>query len=189
METNKDPRYPIGEYKSPENISDVEVDEHLRVLKNFPSEVKELVEDWNDEQLDTQYREEGWSARQLINHLADSHMHSYLRFKLALTEDNPTIKTYNEATWAELQDSFAIEIKPALQILKGLHKRWVYEIKSLTNKELERTFFHPEQNRSISLRESLAYYAWHCEHHLAQLRTLAQKEGWSKKENKQQKEK
>ncbi len=178
MEADYNKRYPIGEYTTPKEISDIQVDEHLRTLKSFYGNLKNLVEDWGDQQLDTPYREGGWSPRQLINHLADSHMHSYLRFKLALTEDNPTIKPYNESAWAELQDSFAIDIKPSMQILKGLHKRWVYEIKALTNKELSRTFFHPELELSISLRESLAYYAWHCEHHLAQLKQLKKEQGW-----------
>lgn len=173
-----DIRYPIGEYKQSEKITDVDVDRHLKTLKDFYPKLKNLVEGWTDEQLDTPFREGGWTARQLINHLADSHMNSYLRFKLALTEDNPVVKTYKESEWAELQDSFAIDVKPSMLILKGLHKRWVFEIKALTNKELKRTFYHSEYDRSFTLRESLAYYAWHCEHHLAQLQALKDKEGW-----------
>ena len=171
-------KYPLGRFSAPEKISDVDVDEYIQVIKHFPSRLKNLVEHWTDEQLDTQYRKGGWRIRQLINHLADSHMNSYIRFKLALTEENPTIKPYDEAAWANLQDSFNIEIKPALQILKGLHKRWVYELKSLTNKEFESTFFHPEQNRKITLRESLAFYAWHCNHHFAHIENLKKEKGW-----------
>lgn len=170
--SDKKIQYPIGEYTDPKTISDQDVDVFINTLKEFPGKLKNLVENLNDHQLDTPYRESGWTIRQLVNHLADSHLNSYIRFKLALTEDNPTIKPYNEKKWAELQDSFTIEIKPALTILKGLHKRWVYELRALTNRELESTFFHPEENRKISLRQSLAYYAWHCEHHLAHIKAL-----------------
>lgn len=171
-------KYPIGKFRMQENISDQDIDLFIKNIKDFPSKLKNLVEDWTDEQLDTQYREGGWKVRQLINHLSDSHMNSFIRFKLALTEENPTIKPYDEAKWAELQDSFSIEIKPALQILKGLHKRWAFELKSLTNREFESTFFHPEENRAITLKESVAFYSWHCEHHLAHLKNLKKEKGW-----------
>lgn len=171
-------KFPIGEYESPSEVTDTDLDDYILVLKQFPGKLKNLVAHWDDDRLDTQYRNGGWTVRQLVNHLADSHMNSFIRFKLALTEDNPTVKTYNEAAWAELQDSFTIEIKPALQILRGLHKRWVYELKSLTNKEFESTFFHPELNRKVTLRESLAFYAWHCNHHLAHLQTLKKERNW-----------
>ncbi len=132
-------KYPIGKFQQPEKVTDVDIDKHIKVIKDFPAKLKNLVENLNDDQLDIQYREGGWKIRQLIHHLADSHMNSFMRFKLALTEDNPTIKPYDEAKWAELQDSFSMDIKSSLQILKGLHKRWVYEMKSLTNKDYEQT--------------------------------------------------
>ncbi len=179
MDNIEQKKYPLGKFEIPENISDVNVEDNITVLKMFPNKLKNLVGEWNDEQLDTQYRENGWTVRQLVNHIADSHMNSFIRFKLALTEQNPVVKPYNEAAWAELQDSFTIDIKPALQLLKGLHKRWVYELKALTNREFdESTFFHPEQNRSITLRESLAYYAWHCDHHLAHIQNLKKEKNW-----------
>lgn len=178
MNNLEETKYPIGAYNSPAQISDMDLDDHIRTIKNFPGKLKNLVENWSDEQLDTPYREGGWKVRQLINHIADSHMNSYIRFKLALTEDNPTVVPYNEAKWAELQDSFTIDIKPAMQILKGLHKRWAYELQSLTNKEFESTFFHPELNRNISLRESLAFYAWHCKHHYRHIENLKKEKGW-----------
>lgn len=171
-------KYPIGTYKIPDKISDQVLDIYIKTLKDFPGKIKSIVENWTDEQLDTQYREDGWRTRQLINHLADFSMNSYIRFKLALTEDNPTIKTFNEHQWAELQDSFSIDIKPALQTLRGVHKRWVYELKCLTNKEFESTYFHPDQNRNITLRECLSYCAWHCKHHLAHLQNLKKENNW-----------
>ena len=178
MDNLEQKKYPIGEFLKPEIISDQEIDIHIKTLKDFPSKLKNLVGEWTDEQLDTQYREAGWTVRQLVNHLSDSHMNSFIRFKLALTENNPTIKAYDEAQWAELQDSFNMDIKPALQILKGLHKRWVFELKSLTNREFESTFHHPEQNRNITLRESLAFYAWHCDHHFAHIENLKKENNW-----------
>lgn len=179
MDSLEERKDPLGRFEIPESISDVNVEENILVLKNFPARLKHLVENWTDDQLDTPYREGGWTVRQLVNHISDSHMNSYIRFKLALTEDNPVIKPYNEAAWAELQDSFTIDIKPALQILKGLHKRWVYELKALTNREFDESiYFHPEQNRSITLRESLAFYAWHCDHHLAHIENLKKDKNW-----------
>lgn len=178
MDNLEHKKYPIGQFQKPEKISDVEIDEHIAVIKNFPGKLKNLVENWSDDQLDTQYRTGGWTVRQLINHLADSHMNSFIRFKLALTEDNPTIKPYDEAKWAQLQDSFTIEIKPAMQILKGLHNRWVYELRALTNREFQSTFHHPEQNRDIALIESLAFYSWHCNHHYAHIENLKKEMNW-----------
>jgi len=178
MDNIEEKKFPIGRFAEPVEISDQQVDGYIKTLKDFPGKLKNAVESWSDDQLDTQYREGGWKVRQLINHMADSSMNSYIRFKLALTEENPTIKPYDEQQWAELQDSFSIEIKPAIQTLKGVHKRWVYELKSLTNKELESTFFHPGQNKSINLRENLAFCAWHCDHHLAHIQHLKKEKNW-----------
>lgn len=171
-------KYPIGKFEYPQQVTDIQIDEYINVLKIFPSKLKNLVSEWEDEKLDTRYREGGWTVRQLINHLADSHMNSFIRFKLALTEQNPVIKPYDEAAWAELQDSFTIKITPALQILTGLHHRWVYELKSLTNIEFASTFHHPEKGRDISLKQQLSYYAWHCNHHFAHIENLKTEKGW-----------
>lgn len=179
MDNIEHKKYPIGKFEIPQNLSDIVVDDYIRAIKDFPGKLQNLIENWTDAQLDTQYREDGWTVRQLVNHISDSHMNSFIRFKLALTEKNPTIKPYNEAAWAELQDSRNMPIEPAMMILKGLHERWVKELKSLTNREFdESTFFHPEQNKSITLRESLAFYAWHCDHHAAQIENLKLEKGW-----------
>jgi len=178
MDNVEQKKYPIGHFQEPEKISDQQLDRYIRTIKDFPAKLKNLVEHWSDEQLDTQYRPNGWKVRQLVNHMADSSMNSYIRFKLALTEDNPTVKPYDEQQWAELQDSFSIEIKPALQTLKGVHKRWVYELKCLTNKEFESTYFHPDQNKTITLRNCLAFCAWHCDHHLAHIENLKLEKNW-----------
>ena len=137
------------------------------------------MENGNDDKLDTQYREGGWTVRQLINHLSDSHMVSFTRFKMALTEDNPTIKPYDEAKWAELQDSRSEPVKYAFLILEGLHARWIHLLKTMTNREFEKTYFHPEHNALVTLRENLAFYAWHCDHHSAHIQNLKKEKGWA----------
>ncbi|TXF79399.1 YfiT family bacillithiol transferase [Chryseobacterium sp.] len=172
-------KYPIGKFHYSDHVSDSEIDRCIGVIKNFPSKLKNLIENWTDEMLDTQYREKGWTVRQLINHLSDSHMQSFSRFKLALTEDNPTVKPYDEAKWAELQDSINIPVKPALYLLTGLHYRWFHLLKTLTNKEFERTFFHPEQNKTVILKEYLTFFAWHCDHHFAHIENLKKEKGWT----------
>ncbi|MCU7613693.1 bacillithiol transferase BstA [Chryseobacterium sp. GMJ5] len=171
-------RFPIGQFQEPDNISDIELDKHIKVIKNFPEKLKNLIEDFSDDQLDTPYREGGWTVRQVIHHLADSHANSFIRFKLALTEENPTIKPYDEAKWAELQDSINMPVKPAMRMIKGIHQRWYVILKSLTNKQFERTFHHPEKEKDNNLRYYVALYSWHCHHHFAHIETLKNEQGW-----------
>ncbi|CAA7390953.1 YfiT family bacillithiol transferase [Chryseobacterium fistulae] len=171
-------KFPIGQFEQPENISDIELDYYIKVIKDFPGRLKNLIENFTEDQLNTQYREEGWTVRQLINHIADSHMNSFIRFKLAITEDNPIIKPYDEAKWAELQDSLTISIKPAMRIIKGTHQRWVVLLKSLTNKQFARTFHHPEHHKDYDLRGYLAFYVWHCNHHFTHIENLKKERGW-----------
>ncbi|KQT23275.1 hydrolase [Chryseobacterium sp. Leaf405] len=171
-------RFPIGKFEYPENICDIKLDEYIKVIKDFPGKLRNLIENFTDEQLDTQYREGGWTVRQVVNHLADSHINSFIRFKLALTEDNPTIKPYDEAKWGELQDSFNMPVKPAMRMLKGTHQRWTTLLKAMTNKQFERTFHHPEHNKNYDLRTCLALYVWHCNHHFAHIDNLKKEKGW-----------
>ena len=178
MDNLEQKKYPIGKFQQPENISDEDIIHHIKILKNFPKKLKHLVENLDDDQLDTPYRIGGWKIRQLIHHIADSHMNAFIRFKLALTEENPTIKSYDEKQWAELQDSFSMPIDSSLKIIDGVHKRWVYEMKCLTNKEFEHTFFHPEHQKSYTLKESLALYSWHCKHHYAHIKVLLLEKNW-----------
>lgn len=178
MDKLESKKYPIGKFESPKKITDADITHHLKTLKDFPKRLKHLVENLTDDQLDTPYRKDGWKVRQVIHHLADSHLNSFIRFKLALTEDNPTIKPYDQNQWAELQDSFSMGIDSSLKILEGLHKRWVYELKCLTNKEFEHTFYHPEQKVNINLKESLALYAWHCNHHFQHIKNLIKENNW-----------
>ncbi|MDR2235857.1 MAG: putative metal-dependent hydrolase [Chryseobacterium sp.] len=171
-------KFPIGQFQQPDNICDIRLDELIKVIKNFPGKLKDLIENFTDDQLDTPYREGGWTVRQLVNHIADSHINSFIRFKLALTEDNPVIKPYDEAKWAELQDSVHMPVKPAIRMIRGTHQRWTVLLNTLTNKQFERTFHHPEQNRDYNLRHYLAFYAWHCNHHYAHIENLKKEKGW-----------
>lgn len=178
MDNLEQKRFPIGRFEEPEKICDITLDKHIKVIKNFPGKLRDLIESFTDDQLDTPYREGGWTVRQLVNHIADSHINSFIRFKLALTEDNPVIKPYDEAKWAELQDSLNMPVKPAMRMIRGTHQRWTVLLNTLTNKQFERTFRHPEQNKDYNLRHYLAFYVWHCDHHYAHIENLKKEKGW-----------
>lgn len=171
-------KFPIGKFEYPENICDIKLDEYIAAIRDFPGRLKTLIKDFSEDQFDTQYRQGGWTVRQVVNHLADSHINSFIRFKLALTEDNPSIKSYDEAKWAELQDSVSMPVKASMKMLKGTHQRWAVLLKTMTNKQFERTFHHPENKKNYNLRACLALYVWHCEHHFAQIENLKKEKGW-----------
>lgn len=171
-------KYPIGRYQKPTEITSDILKKNIQDIEDFPLKIRKEVEELSDDQLDTPYRSGGWTIRQLVNHCADSHMNSLIRFKLALTENKPIIKPYFEDRWAELPDSKNILIEPALKLIEGLHGRWVELLKSLTNKQLATTFIHPEHNKEFSLEETIAIYAWHCNHHLAHIKELKKIKNW-----------
>ena len=171
-------KYPIGKFQKPETLTKEILDHFINDIESFPERLKTEVEHLSDEQLDTPYRPEGWTIRQVVNHCADSHMNSLTRFKLALTEENPTIKPYYEERWAELADSKNMPIASALKMLEGLHERWIVLLRSLTEKELNRKFIHPEHGKEFRLDENIGVYAWHCNHHLAHITTLKKNKGW-----------
>lgn len=171
-------KYPIGRFKKPEIISKEYLQNCISIIENFPEKLKSEVGQLTDKQLDTSYRENGWTIRQVIHHCADSHINSILRFKLALTEENPTIKPYFEDRFAELTDSRNFPIEASLQILEGTHKRWTALLKSLSEEDLQKTFIHPEHNKEFSLEENIGIYAWHCNHHLAHISNLKKRMGW-----------
>lgn len=162
-------KYPIGRYDQPETIEQNYIASCIQIIKDFPKKLKKEVEGLTDIQLDTKYRDNGWTIRQVVNHCADSHIHSFIRFKLALTENQPTIKPYDETLWAELSDSKNISIEPALKMLEGTHERWVALLESMSEDDYGRTFIHPENNEVISLGQNIGIYAWHCRHHLAHI--------------------
>ncbi len=171
-------RYPIGKAKIPSKITAKQIEHWITILEEFPQKLKVLVQDLNDEQLDTPYRKDGWSIRQVIHHLADSHHHSYIRFKWTLTEDSPIIKAYFEERWAELHDSKSAPILLSLNALNTTHAKLVYFINGLTTKDLEHVFIHPESNEKVSLNKNIGVYAWHSQHHYAHIENLMHSKGW-----------
>lgn len=175
--TETDLRYPIGKFQRPESFTDDQRRAAIQVIAEAPAKMRAAVADLNDQQLDTPYRPGGWTVRQTVHHIADSHMNAFTRFKLALTEDVPTIKPYLEARWAELADAKA-PIGPSLEILDALHQRWIVLLGSLTPADLAREFMHPEHNRTMSLDQSLALYSWHSRHHVAHITSLRDRNSW-----------
>lgn len=170
-------KYPIGKFTVPENITKKNIEQWISDLERFPQELEYLVRNLSENQLNTVYRENGWTIRQVIHHSYDSHHNSYTRFKWALTEEQPLIKTYYEERWAELSDSKSAPILLTIDALKALHAKWVYFLKNLTDKELEKTFIHPDQNEVVTLKENIGMYAWHCQHHFAHIEQLMIRKG------------
>jgi hypothetical protein len=171
-------KYPIGKAEISKKISPKQIKEWLTILEDFPLQLTNLVNNLTNEQLDTPYRPEGWTVRQVIHHLADSHHNSYTRFKWALTEDNPIIKAYYEDRWAELHDSKSAPILLSLNALTALHAKWVYFLKGLSTEELKQIFIHPDGHEAISLAENIGVYAWHSKHHYAHIYNLKKRMGW-----------
>lgn len=170
-----DPRYPIGPAPAVQTLTPEQRQERLAHLAALPEEFEAAFAGLSDAQLDTPYREGGWTLRQLAHHVADSHLNAYVRTKLALTEDRPTVKTYEENLWAELPDTR--DIAPSLDLLRGLHRRWVAVLESLTPEQWQRVFVHPVSGPN-TLDTMLAYYTWHGRHHTAHALNLRQERGW-----------
>jgi len=162
-------RFPVGKFSPPAEITTQQINEWIDIIEAFPSRLRSLAGDLTDTQLELRYREGGWTIRQVIHHVADSHLNSYIRFKWTLTEDVPTIKTYDQNRWAERPDAKRAPISVSLDVLTGLHARWVIVLKGLTEDELVRTFIHPEMKRELNLKWLIALYAWHCRHHYAHI--------------------
>nr|WP_299384477.1 putative metal-dependent hydrolase [Allomuricauda sp.] len=171
-------RYPIGTYQIPEKITQEHLDEWIDILEHLPSRLEEMVTPLSDEQLETPYRPEGWTVRQLIHHISDSHHHSYIRFKWALTEDNPVIKPYFEKEWSKLFDANTAPIQMSLDHLRAVHAKLVYLLKGLDSEQLQRKFTHPEGNEETTLAENVGRYAWHGSHHFAHIENLIKRKGW-----------
>ena len=162
-------RFPIGKFEMPLSYTGDEILKWTAVIRNFPVRLRQVTATLSETQLDTPYRPGGWTIRQVVHHLADSHMNSIVRFKLALTEDNPTIKPYEEAGWAMLPD-YQLPVEPSLQILEGVHQHLAALFESFGEAELNRTFHHPETGADVPLKRNIALYAWHSEHHLGHIR-------------------
>lgn len=171
-----DLRYPIGRFQPPPASTSEDRAAHINALRDFPERLSEAVNDLDDAQLDTAYREGGWTLRQVVHHIADSHLNSYVRFKLALTEHEPAIKPYDEAAWANLPDS-QTPVDISLTLTWALHQRWVALLESMTEKDFQKKFSHPERGIQ-DLATALALYDWHGRHHIAHITSLRARMGW-----------
>ncbi len=173
-----DPRYPIGKFQYPDTpVSPEQCAAYIEEIAAAPAQYRAAVAGLDDSQLDTPYRDGGWTLRQTVHHVADSHINSYVRFRLAATEDNPRITTYKEELWAELADAKSLPVEVSLVLIESLHERWVVFLRSLSAGQLARTFDHPA-NGPLPLSTVLALYAWHGRHHVAHIKTLRTQKGW-----------
>lgn len=170
-------KYPIGRFKFDGEATREKIEGWIGEIETLPRRLRKAVEGLSEEQFDTPYRPGGWSVRQVVHHLGDSHLNSYIRFKWTLTEERPRIKPYYEDRWAELPDSLAANVEESLAFLEILHKRWVKLLRSLTDADWRREFDHPESGVN-SLAKTLALYAWHGNHHLAHVTGLRERMGW-----------
>jgi hypothetical protein len=173
----EDLKYPIGGYKKPESITSDQIKNWITQIEQFPSRLNTLIDDISKVELNWKYRPDGWTIQQVIHHCADSHMNSFIRFKLSLTEDTPTIKPYHEEKWAEMVDSTTTDISQSIKILDGLHSRWITMLNSLNSDDLKKEFIHPEHNIRFSIGATIALYAWHSNHHLAHIKQARKYKG------------
>ena len=172
-----DPRYPIGKFSFPESLTTDQRNQLIDDIEKTPANMRTAVKGLSPQQLDTPYRDGGWTVRQVTHHVPDSHMNAYIRFKLALTEDEPTIKPYQEDRWAELADSRVTPIETSLSLLDSLHQRWILLLRSFTAAHWKKTFRHPEVG-VLTLDKTVALYAWHGKHHVAHITALRTSNGW-----------
>jgi uncharacterized damage-inducible protein DinB len=176
-EQRMDPRYPIGKFQMPADVSPAQRATAIQEIAAAPLKLKAAVAGLQDAQLDTPYREGGWTVRQVVHHVADSHMNAYVRWRLALTEDEPTIKPYEETAWANLEDAAHAPVEVSFRLLEPLHERWVSLLHSVKDHEFARTFRHPEQGVR-TLDWMLFLYAWHGNHHTAHVTELRKQKSW-----------
>ena len=172
-----DLRYPIGKFKYEGSLTEESKAKYLDDIEHLPKQLRAAVAGLSPQQIDTPYRPEGWTVREVTHHVPDSHLNAYVRFKLALTEDEPTIKPYAEDRWAQLADTPTTPIEVSLTLLDSLHNRWVRLLRSLKNEDWKRTFRHPEMGL-MNLEKTLALYSWHGRHHVAHVTGLRERSGW-----------
>ena len=166
-------RYPIGNFEYGKKYTINDTRKHIRDIAELPKSLKKVIKKLRNGALDKPYRPNGWTARQVIHHLADSHMNAYIRMKLTVTENTPVIKPYEEQLWAEMEDSKHASAKLSIKLLSALHQRWVLFLSSLTDEDLERGYFHPGTKKTVLLQEAIALYSWHGKHHLAHIKLVA----------------
>lgn len=172
-----DLRYPIGKFSFEVSLTNPQLQQLIDNIEQTPARLRAAVQGLSDKQLDTPYRPEGWTVRQVVHHVPDSHMNAYVRFKLALTEDEPTIRTYMEERWAELVEAKSAPVDLSLALLETLHKRWVVVLRNLKPEDFKRTFRHPELG-VVTLEMNTALYSWHGRHHVAHITALRERMGW-----------
>ena len=159
-------KYPIGKFNCPNEITDNHIKQWIAIIDIFPQQIKQEVKELSVTELKYKYRPNGWTIKQVLNHCIDSHMNSVVRFKLALTEENPAVRPYNETAWAELSDTLAYSVSESVVLLQSIHNRWAFLLNELSVEQFNRTFVHPDGNEVVSLKVNLGIYAWHCQHHL-----------------------
>ena len=172
-----DLRYPIGNFARPEAVTPAALRAWIRDIAECPARLRDAVAGLSDSQLDTPYREGGWTVRQVVHHVPDSHMNAYMRTRFALTEVEPAIKPYDESSWARLEDARTMPVDVSLRLLEALHARWVTLLESLAETDFERAFVHPELGR-MTLETQMALYSWHSRHHVAHITGLRARKGW-----------
>jgi uncharacterized damage-inducible protein DinB len=179
MNTEDSLRYPTGRFHRPKRpLENAERRQMIDTIARTPAEIRAGIRGLSDEQLDTPYRPGGWTVRQVVHHVPDSHMNAFIRMKLALTEETPTIKPYDEAAWAKLADARETPIETSLTLLDALHERWVCLMRSMSPSDFSRSLNHPDWDAPMSLDTLLALYAWHGPHHTAHITSLRQRMGW-----------
>jgi hypothetical protein len=177
-DSTADTRYPIGKFEG-KPFSEELKNSWINDIRFLPQDIELAIQSFDEYQLDTPYREGGWTVKQLVHHVADSHMNAYIRFKLALTEDNPTIKPYEEAEWAQLRDTFDVPVNVSVTLLHALHRRWTVVIENISRQQFEeKTVYHPANKKQMTLWYLLGMYAWHGKHHLAHITNLKEQKHW-----------
>ena len=172
-------KYPIGKFTIPDTYTSEYISHKIEEIATFPERLKQETIHLNNEQLNTPYRPDGWTVRQVIHHCAESHMNCYIRIKWALTENNPVIKAYDETLWSDLPDSKMMPIESSLNLLQALHYRLTYIMKSLSELDLEKSFIHPENNSEYRIKQIIGMYAWHGNHHLNHIIALKKHKNWN----------
>ena len=172
-----DLRYPVGKFQPEPELTDISRQNLIRQIAEAPAELREAIKGLTEEQLDTPYRPGGWTVRQVVHHIPDSHMNAYIRFKLGMTEEEPPVKPYKENLWAELVDAKSSPIEPSLTLLESLHQRWTVFLRSMATADFSRTVMHPEMGK-IALDRILQLYAWHGRHHVAHITSLRERMNW-----------
>ncbi len=172
-------KFPIGRFVPASDFTTEIKEKALSSIRTLPEQLKITVSGWNESQLDTPYRDGGWTVRQLVHHIADSHINAFTRFKLGLTEEKPTIRPYDQDGWCNMDDEKNMDIAPSLSIIEGVHARWSHVLSQMSDADYKRWIHHPEMKKDLNLEYMTGLYGWHCDHHLAHIQNLGQRQGWT----------